>query len=668
MNYQEKSWFNQILLHHKDTFYGTNGNLEISMSSNTSDYKTYSSVTLNFSITNEKIRKVYSINFQNALDLNKAFKGIYEDESNFVEKRPVEVVRKYYSDKAIKFGFLRLNNDKVVAISIVNSSSDFTNIIIQSNVFECFLFFLKSFITDYLKLNCDFTSKFILSELLEQNKMLKDGIKSIPSSIINGVGNNGIGKCSPELIEADEQVVNSMSEMELTLNDLDKFLGENLSNIIIPEIAKIENEKIIEKSVELLTSDFVKNVLKGKLVNLENIMSSCSSTPFPSLCFGERVMNESASQFELLPGIEADELKSLAYLSKSFYNNMFFRYLDDGVPIPAGIPLLKYMPKSSVPENISLAYDLLLISSYIKVLRSKLEMKERDCQKNKSLFHMSLRLFTDIYSFSFLELISDKLTIKNCITERFRQYDQNGFFDDYKKILSDYRLDQVTCKEIEGVVDEIKSKVIGTQLFVTEVHNQYYSNAFLLVSSKNNLNLEQITETLNPLQSQIYKKKINPKNKELLISFIESNYDVKNESIKPVIDIIKNSGVDSSAFRKVKERETNILKISKFYINDIPEKYKADFIEHVRNFKDENFDFSDSNFPIEEFNEPILKAIYIWNMYDKSMSYADFVVKIENTSMSKDLILSKYRAPIVVSEEVKVNIEDDDFDWDSLTT
>jgi len=84
-------WFSQTLLNYKDKIYGTDGYLQISISTNTTDYKYFNPPLLNFSITNNH-KKSYNINFQNAQDLYKTFKKVICQLGNSPE---ADIQRKY---------------------------------------------------------------------------------------------------------------------------------------------------------------------------------------------------------------------------------------------------------------------------------------------------------------------------------------------------------------------------------------------------------------------------------------------------------------------------------------------------------------------------------------------------------------------------------------------
>ena len=121
MRPEEKTWFNQLLLHHKDSYYNSGGSFEVGLSSNTSDFKTFSSVSLNISITNG-IKKVYNLNYQNAIDLMRSFKEVTDNiQKIFESTSSIDILKRYYSDKSLKVKFANLNGDYVTSLSIINN-------------------------------------------------------------------------------------------------------------------------------------------------------------------------------------------------------------------------------------------------------------------------------------------------------------------------------------------------------------------------------------------------------------------------------------------------------------------------------------------------------------------------------------------------------------------
>ena len=647
MRPEEKTWFNQLLLHHKDSYYNSGGSFEVGLSSNTSDFKTFSSVSLNISITNG-IKKVYNLNYQNAIDLMRSFKEVTDNiQKIFESTSSIDILKRYYSDKSLKVKFANLNGDYVTSLSIINNQSDFTEVIIPySTVFIPFCLLLKSFIENFLKLNIDLSLRSTISESLTYITQIKDSIKTIPSSIISYVGDQGLITNTAENAEVAPTKARDSSEldseMEQTYTELNNFLGEDMNNIIIPELNTLSVEK--EKEIRIIESQFMNNVLKGDINTLEYMISSLSVVKNPLQTIYTTILSSITNlsdKFSFFPGTFDDEIKSYCYLSKSIYNYYFRRYSDHNTSIPSAIPALKVRVSSCTDENLNLAYDLLLILAYVRVLRSKLEIKESSCIKNKAIFYMGLRLFFDPFVFSFMDN-KDPNIIKSCVLDRFKYYSKQGFFKSYSTLLDSYRITDITENEVMAIINQLAEKVFRKGVFVDILHNDYYNEKVLRIPSKNSLTLEQIIEDGIPLQSYVYSKITNLKDDEEFEKIISSYEGVISD---PVSDAFL-----GKKRRENKEKESNIVRASKFYSTDIPEEFRNDFIEHVKNIGNFDYDFENDKFTIEEFKDNIIKVLYVWNESEKNITYTEFMTKIEECVLSKDLILTKYKSQKVVSD------------------
>jgi hypothetical protein len=111
---------------------------------------------------------------------------------------------------------------------------------------------------------------------------------------------------------------------------------------------------------------------------------------------------------------------------------------------------------------------------------------------------------------------------------------------------------------------------------------------------------------------------------------------------------------------KTKDRikETNILKACKFYDQGIPSDKYEEFIEYTSNLENEDFDWN--KFELEEFDDSIFKVIYVWNENEKNIAYSDFMTKVENCSMDKQILLAKIRIIDTTS------IPNEDWDLENL--
>ena len=134
-NGDDTKWFSQTLLTHKDKFYGTEGYLRISISTNTEDHKFFNPPLFNISISNN-YQKSYNLNYHNASDLLNTLRLLQKQ----MNGDKSELQRKYQKNMTLYIQFFveGNNNDSVVDIRLLTSETDFTKIIIPINIFTTF--------------------------------------------------------------------------------------------------------------------------------------------------------------------------------------------------------------------------------------------------------------------------------------------------------------------------------------------------------------------------------------------------------------------------------------------------------------------------------------------------------------------------------------------------
>lgn len=674
MNLEEKSWFNQSLLYHRDQEFNTNSTLDIAISNNTSDYKSYSPITFNIGITNQT-RRFFTISYTLAYDLLQNFK-LATDSINKSNRNPsdkIEILRKSY-DKNLLFTFSTLNNQIIVGISILQSG-DSVMILIPYSVFLSIASLLKSYSSEYIKLNIEFTNRSAIIDVLDEMKKIKNNIKIIPSSIENMLisptkttesnnsnnsekeyyktndtlnNNNNNNETSDELYKFNKEYIENTEKESL---DFETYFKENINSINIPELEKVSEIEGRKNNIELTDKNSIYDILDGNLNNLENIISTISISNNPIESLKKIILDkiDPSSTFELIPGMNENDYKSTVYMSKSIFSYFFNNYVKNNVQIPSSIPIIKYNPQFNTELNMALAYDILLVSSYVRCVRNKLYTRDVDSTKNKSVFYLGIRLFLDFLSFSFIDNI-DFNVVKSCVLERFKIYEGSGFFDYYTKLLNSFNLQEVTSMDISYLLDEISNKVIGKVSSVEQSHTNNYNNNFLRLPYNSNLNLEQIINYVIPAQVAIYNNFNDLEDHNGIEKFLRSMNDIPNDIVLILLD------------KKEKNRISNLTKIVNKYIDEVPKQYRDSFIFYISTLKD-SFDLNDSRFPIEEFGENIIKGIYIWNESEKNESLSNFLLKFEESVMSKDLILLKYRS--IKNNETSNDIENSDVSTDN---
>lgn len=619
----ERIFFNQNLIYHKDNVYNSNGSLDISISSSTIDYKTFSPPSIHISVIgSNNLRKMCSLNYVNSVDLFMSLKDVMDKiDQIYITGKNISIIKKYTYDKIIKFEFVLVQNlnERVVVISIINSESDFSKVIIPYLVFNSFYVgILKNYISDFLNLSLNLSTRSLLTDLLEQNKMIRNSLTILPSTIIN--------------MKDDCQQIDKNEQIEHVMEDLDKFLGKDMENIKIDfnDIVKENNKPKTIESDSLLINKTLTNDLKV----LDSMLNSSSTRPDSMICIFEgfrRSMNLD-NNFSFLPDITEKDLKSLLYVSKLTHDMYINLYLTKNISIPSSFGILKYKTeKDKINEiNIKLSHDLFLISGFIKIFRSKMESKEDDAEKNGSIFYLRIRSFLDPLIYSFIDETKIN-SVFNKICENFEQYNSSGLFSSYQDTLKEYNLTEITKEDIKEYCNEINLKLFSKGVLNVNINDRHiglYNNSFLKMNSDNNLSIEQIINEVIPLEVQ---EKIGK-------SITEDIMKEKNISKE-----VQNLFLNKKDKEPKKEQKTNLVKTIEFFKDEIPKNLTNDFIQYSIEIGTNNFDIN--KFNLEEVGENIVKTIYRWNETEnKNELYTDFRSKLEQCLLSKDLILTKYNS------------------------
>ena len=633
-------WFSQTLMTYKDKSYATNGFLRVSLSTNTEDFKYFNPPTINISIQNN-YQKSINLNIQNARDLLRAFKVILQQ----LNGNELNLQRKYQKDTVIHFTFKvdPNNNSRIVVIEIKNNESDFTKIVIPlESVFESFAACIREFTEQYMSICSNLFVQSIQSQCVQTIHQLPNLVKGISSQIVSQIPADieDPDSRAPELPEE------TLSKTAATIDDLDKFLGEDMNNIDVPEIEKVAEEAEQPKVTEV-DSLLVKHYLDGDLANLETMVSNYFMTPAPMLTMAEDIKKNLKSHisdegFTLLPNVSDDDLKSMTYISKLNPSILYQNYLIASAPLPAGVPVIKYNPVSFTQHNMDIAYDLFLFNLYIRTARRRLENKIEDAIENKALFNIQLRSFSDAFVFSFIDK-SDKTQLSSIILSRYKYYDSIGVFDAYKSLLSTSSCPEITQSDIASTVEEAVEKVVGKSPYIHELHTNMEGPSHLRVPAKNHYSLEQIINEILPLEIA---EKTGKNLKD--DAFIEN---MRHEH--PISDEILNIFRAKEKKRKVEPKKTEVKKTSNLerlirtqFIDEVPEQYRDSFMQHVLDVGDEKFDLENTDFPIDEFGDNVIKALYLWDPEHDPIvakNYKQFFLKVEQELMERDLILAKIK-------------------------
>lgn len=643
MNNEDKTWFNQPIIYFKDKVYTLNGVIEISMNSSSSDFKGFSATNINLSISNDQIRKTQVLHFLTISDLVDSIDDVIQNKEFIYQQNSqgIELIKKYSNDKTLRMLFKNSKNgqDKLCIISLIVNETDFTRICVTFDFILTIQKLLKSFINDYLNINSNFINRCISTEILNQITNVRDSIKTLPSFLGN------IASIQTEGFITQEPSIDTKT-IEDNMEELENFLGKDMENIKIPEIdnsiEKVKEDKKIE-------SIFIKDFLKNDLMVLENVLlaNSLNNNSFSSIV--SNIQSSLKIDEKILPGISDSDFKSISYISKKIQMEIYKRYTEFGETVPSGVPLLQYrIPKDIkiYPVNNEICTDLLLIFSYYKNLKEKLELREGDNTKNRSLIYISFRLFMDPLSFSFIDRMEVSV-IKSIIKEKFKLYSSNGFFSNYSKILESYGLVDINEKNIMEVIDDTLGKVLGNGKYIENVHEVLYESGKFKIPYKNNFSLEQILNDIIPFELNISINNIPIENHEELI-----------KEKFPIIykDVLDCFGIKEKTVKP--DRQNHLVKMSKFLDSEIPSTYKADFVKIIESVKKEPVDISLLNFDITDLSNNILKMLYVWNNGGFDDSYSTFSAKMEECILDKEsIIISLKKSNNKVEENWLSNFE-----------
>jgi len=644
-------WFSQTLMTYKDKAYATNGYLRLSLSTNTEDFKYFNPPTINISISNN-YQKSINLNIQNARDLLRAFKAILKQ----LNGEEINLQRKYQKDTVIHFTFKvdTNNNTRIVIIEIRNNESDFTKIVLPlESVFESFAACIREFTENYMTICSNLFVQSIQSECVQIIHNLPNLIKGISSQIVSKIPADAEIQDS----RAPEVEIEAVKETAATINDLDKFLGDDMKNIDIPEIEKVEKES--EKLVEI-DSPFVKRYLDGDLKNLEISVSNYFMTPAPLIEMAKDIKLKLVhdikdENFSMMPGVSDDDLKSMVYISKLQPSIMYQNFLNASVPIPSAVPVIKYDTNTFTEENLEIAYDLFLFNLYVRTARRRLENKISDVIENKALFNIQLRSFTDPYVFSFLDKV-DKTKLASIIITRYKYYDSIGVFDHYNDLLAKNSCPYITISDITSTVYEATEKVVGKSPYISELHKNMEIPSKLRVSSKNTLSLEQIINEILPLE--IAEKTGKNIKDDSVIEQIRQNHEISDE----IVAMFREEKSKQKATKKSTTKVTSNLErlIRTQFIDEVPEQYRESFMDYILKLGNNKFDLETTEFPIDEFGDNVIKALYLWDPENDPVvgkNYKQYFLKVEQELMERDLILTKIKSK-------KTEIQQDDGGWD----
>jgi hypothetical protein len=630
-------WFSQTLLTFKDKSYSTEGYLRLAISTNTEDYKFFNPPLFNISISNSNnFQKTSNLNIQNAEDLVLSFEKILKQANGHelvIEKHYNKLAKLYF-----KFAVESTSQTRVVAIEIYSNESDATKVIVPLQpTFQSFLNRLKFFVNNYDQLCMNLLNHSISNETFQIIQQLPNLIKGISSQIVSRIPEEDIIQDSRAPVPALE----ATDETATVTYDFDKFLGDNMDNIHIPEIEEHKIEKKLEEPTVEMKSSFITKILKNDLSNLESKLNSFSLSPNPVFDFANDLSTQLG--FDIMAGIDDDDKKSIAYLSKLMIDVHTKDYTINQTPIPDKITMLKFSCEAS-DERVSLAKDILTLIGYMRTVRRRLENKFSNPYDNKGLVYIYMRHIMDPFCFSYLQKFTNS-EITASITNRYNYFEKIGVFSKYTELLKETNCSPITKVDLDMFANEVYDSIIKTP-FVKELHGMMYSANNIRVPSKNTFNLEQI---INEIVSLEVAEKLGANFKDAGVVNKFKDNGISDEILKI---FIKDKKIEKSTGIKIK-KITPLERVIEKFKQDIPEQYRDEVVDYIKKLEYNKFDFVNCKWPLIEFDQRVVVAFYVWDPEsdpEMKINFAHFMSLVENEQMTKDdIILATQK----ISEETK---------------
>jgi len=614
---EEVIWINQSLYSYKDNAYHSDGYLDISIVVTTTDYINFSKPRFSISIDNNRKRRVCSICRSNVSDLVRTFNTVAPNLKEIYDNpESGDITKRYNKKRDLIFEFRKDPNtgDRLVVIRIVFGPSDEGKVIIPLSECQEIIELARMFKDKYVDLMLGMKNGYLLSMLVQEQKAINASLKILPSQLV--------GQVSPQEVAHDDEPIDVDTS---NIDDFEKFVTENEDNVKIPEL---DSDVVApqEPVTQEFQSNFLDNILKGDCQVFDQMMTAVmtDSNPLDSIIKHLKV----GEGVELFPGMSIDDYKSICYMSNILFRVPFQKYMLNNVALPATSNILKYSPSETSQYNTDLAHDILLMNSYLRIYRSKIESVNSDAYSNGAMVFMATRCFMDVLCFSFLDHQNPE-AIKNYVVSKYKDYLEKGFFRHYQEMLTMNNCKDISPVEVGAIVEKALEAGVKTSS-IDLVHNAAYDDHSVILPYKNTFELEQITNEIVPLEVKVRLG-------------ADPSKETDNEDY---LGLFGNSQIKKRKPKRTQhkteptKKETNIVRYIRFVKDSIQDKYVDKLLRAVDGLEESNYDFSNPEIPSQELDESVLQGLYVWNESEKNEGYKSFFMKIEEC-ISKDLILAK---------------------------
>jgi len=641
---QISNWHNQQLITYHDSYF-TGSVFELSMSaSSTESY--FNPPKLNIAIHNRIIRRVFAFDFVLIMELLKKAKTFIES----YKRRDVSSEIKFINHKHVTIYF-QITKEMNIQCTIESSKTDVISVTLSPNVFLSMLELFKSFKDNYLSLSTTIHNRDILSKISESVDSLRNEFKNLNFQI-NKFFDTKYSEINNKVIKKEidyENIIekNSCSSFEhdsiesgqdqhfdiedIPINGIDNSINDEIMQLAdsVDLDLNINNDKKKPSDSEM----FLIPKMFGDISKFESYWEASDNKFFVKDFIDFLNSQVISPNYSPLDGLSENWIKNINLLSSVYYLKIIKTYMTQKGKVNDRIPFydLPINKESTTIENVNLAYELLIISGYLRIMKSMLSKRVTDDYENYTLKYVKYRLMTDPFIIPFIKDLDHKLIVDN-ISKKFKIMKDNGFFKPYEKVMDLHGCKAISEKQMEVFADEFVSKGFSAIISFEKLWPMV-----LTIKYETPIEFEDINEIVqvelelipgeNPNRELIIQK--NPEISEKVL-----NYYISDKLTQPI----------------KKEKRTKRKAIVK-YIDFILPNINEPAVDDVKEFRDKlheaiqenpNLNIDDTIFSLNALPDEIQIAVDIWNSLDnKNIKFNNFYELVEQEKLKNDKVLTE---------------------------
>jgi hypothetical protein len=618
----ETRWFNQVLFSYADNNLNSNGTIKMLLSVNSKDLSSYNSPSLLLNISNQ-LSKSLSLRIEHIYDIVENFNLIYDlylkNDSNIFG---IEFERKYNRNTSLLLKIMKkVDTEEIIFRLMLQSGlNDLTYVDFRFRIFQAIFKIFKNFSDSYTNICFNLLNKQIDHINLEPIREIPITLKAMLSTM-----NRGASFVQPKIEEMSTEIINNTKETDKYVQELDHFLGKNMSNI---KVAAIDEPKT--KDIKpVISSKFITNGINYNLFNLKKFLFDNQESKNTVYLIHEFIKNVYGLDYNPLPGITDQEMRSTHYLSEIISKTYITQHKLKRTQIPYGTHVLFYKPDNITETHVDMAFDILLFMTYMKIFRTYMEDRTPDYIENGSLFYIQLRYFFGIYCYSFIKN-QESSQLSNIIVSRFKDYSKVGVFTSFSQKLADFNCKPIHEVEILKVHNDFFDKFSNIEKTVIELHKELKENGSVVLDPIVEYNREQISNEIVPLE---------------ILKRCEEDLSSHKSLYSEDIFRLFYEEQPKKSIEDIKKEKTNLVRYIKDNRVRTPKKMYKRLIEELKDLGNKNYVFDFSKYSYVECEDEIIRALHIWKPLDDSKlttNYVYFLKCCEDCLLDKHQILSLY--------------------------